>query len=262
MNALPKSHLSHSQVNMFLRCPKQYEFRYFENIIAPPSGMLILGSSGHSALAYNFTQKIDSHKDLKANEICDYFASEFDKRVQEEQPIFEPDLSRGNLKDGGVSVIKKYRSDFSGSIQPVEVEKEFNIEFENVEYTLNGYIDLIDDRGLIRDHKFSRKTPSQSDIDDDLQATVYYMAYKYDYDCEPKGFEYDYLINKKNPEIKPYPTSRSEADIEEYLGILGDISNAIKAGNFYKNTQGWHCSPQYCGYFAQCRPHRLSKIFI
>jgi len=258
---LPKQHLSHSQINMFLRCPKQYEYRYLENIIAPPSGMIVLGKSGHKTLAYNFTQKIETCEDLKDSEIADYFAEEFDRAVEEEEPVFDEE-DKGEIKDKGVKILKKYRNEYAKEIQPVAVEQEFNIEFENVEYTFKGFIDLITDKNQVRDHKFAKRTPNQNDINEDLQATIYYLGYKILYGTEPQGFEFDYLIAKKEPEIKLFPTTRDDEDINEYLELVGNITYAIKSGIFYKNTQGWQCSPKYCGYYGMCRPHKISKIFI
>ena len=261
MSNLPKEYLSHSQINMFLRCPKQYEFRYLENIVAPPSGMLVLGKSGHSALAYNFEQKIESYKDLKAGEITDYFVNEFDIAVEKEEPIFDSD-SKGTLKDNGVKILKKYPKEHGHNIQPVAVEKEFNVEFENTDYGFKGFIDLITDTNIVKDHKFSKRSPNEADINDALQTSAYYLGYQTLFGTDPAGFEFDYLITKKEPEIKSYPTSRTQEDIDEYLELIGNVARAIRSGNFYKHTEGWHCNQKFCGYYNICRPHRMINFLI
>jgi CRISPR/Cas system-associated exonuclease Cas4 (RecB family) len=258
---LPKEYISHSQIGMFLRCPKQYEFRYLQDIVAPPSGALVLGKSGHNALAYNFEQKIESHKDLKPKEIVEFFANDYDTAVKNEEPVFDGE-SKEELKDSGVKILKKYPKEHGYKIQPVAVEKEFNVKFKNAEFGFKGFIDLVTDECVIKDHKFSKRNPNQADIDDALQACAYYLGYRTLFNADPAGFDFDYLITKKEPEIKTYPTKRNDEDIAEYLELVRNVANAIRAGNFYKNTSGWHCNQKFCGYFDKCRPHRTKFTLI
>lgn len=257
---LPKQWLSSTQINMFLRCPKQYEFRYIKGIKIPPAGILILGSAGHSAIAHNYTQKIKTHKDLKTSDVLDFFAEDFDRRVEEENPIFD-DKKPGELKDNGVRVLDKYQKVKAVTIQPKEVEKEFAIEFENVSYFIKGFIDLITDSKELIDHKISKKSPSQQDLDDQLQMTGYKLGYKCLYGEDPAELRYDYLITTKIPQIKSYPTFRTDEDLDEYLELVGNLVEVLKTGSFYKNTQGWHCSQKMCGYYEKCRPHKVNKIY-
>ena len=260
MNDLPKEWLSSTQINMFLRCPRQYMYRYLDGIKIPPPGIFILGSAGHSAIAHNYKQKIKSYKDLKTSEVLDFFAEEFDRRVEEEDPIFE-DEKPGIVKDNGIRVLGEYQKVKSKTIQPKEVEKEFAIEFANVNYFIKGFIDLITDTKELIDHKISKKSPYQQDLDDQLQMTGYHLGYKCLYEEDPKELRYDYLITTKKPQIKSYTTFRTDEDLDEYLELVGQIVETLKAGSFYKSTQGWHCSQKMCGYYKKCRPHKINKIY-
>ena len=256
MGSLPKSHLSHSQINMFLRCPKQYEFRYLEGLVMPPSGNLILGGAGHKALEHNYSQKIDSKKDLKETEVTEYFASEFEERAKEE--VDWQDNKPGDLKDGGVRVLKEYQKTTAPLIQPRVVEYEFNIEFENVDYTLKGFIDLITEKSEVRDHKISGRSPSTVD---DLQLTVYKIAYRYLMGHDPTLTTYDYLITTKKPQVKMFPVEITEADEAEYFTLVGEVVGAIGSGCFYRRTNGWWCGAKYCGYYHKCRPHKNKTFY-
>jgi len=257
---LPKEWLSSTQINMFLRCPRQYMYRYIDGLKIPPAGILVLGSAGHSAIAHNYKQKIESYKDLKTSEVLDFFSEEFDKRIEEENPIFE-DEKPGIVKDNGVRVLEEYQKVKSKTIQPKEVEKEFAIEFANVDYFIKGFIDLITDLKELVDHKISKKSPYQKDLDDQLQMTGYKLGYKCLYGEDPGDLRYDYLITTKKPQIKSYSTFRTDEDLDEYLELVGQIVEALKAGNFYKRTQGWHCSQKMCGYYEKCRPNKINKIY-
>ena len=257
MGNLPKSHLSHSQINMFLRCPKQYEFRYLEGLVMPPSGNLILGGAGHKALEHNYSQKIDSKKDLNETEVTEYFANEFEERAKEE--VDWQDNKPGDLKDGGVRVLKEYQKTTAPLIQPRVVEQEFNIEFENTDYTLKGFIDLITIVNEIVDHKISGRKPSNID---DKQLTIYRIAYKeLNGQVPPKSVRFDYLVTKKTPEIVPFRIDITDEDEDEVLELIGDVSRAIKSGIFYRRTEGWMCNPKYCGYYYECRPHKNKTFY-
>lgn len=257
---LPKEWLSSTQINMFLRCPRQYMYRYIDGIKIPPAGILILGGAGHSAIAYNYKQKIKSHQDLKTSEVLDFFAEEFDRKVEEENPVFEDDKP-GTVKDNGTRVLKEYQKVKSITIQPKEVEKEFAIEFANVNYFIKGFIDLITDKDELVDHKISKKSPNQKDIDDNHQMTCYKIGYNAIFGKDPIELRFDYLVTSKTPKIKSYPTFRSNEDIEEYLELIGQVVEYIKRGDFYKSTQGYQCSEKWCGYYGMCRPHKINKIY-
>jgi CRISPR/Cas system-associated exonuclease Cas4 (RecB family) len=253
---LPKEHLSYSQVNMFLRCPKQYYYRYLEGLVMPPSGSLVLGSSGHKSLEHNYSQKIDTKKDLKAKEVLEYFDATFEEQAKED--VDWGDKKKGDYKDAGARTLKKYQKDYAPAIQPEAVEQEFNIELENADYTLKGYIDLITEGGDIVDHKISGRKPSNID---DKQLTVYRLAYKELNGFPPEKVRFDYLVTKKSPEIIPFEMDITDEDEQELLELIGDVSEAIKSGIFYRRTDGWMCNPKYCGYYYKCRPHKEQSFY-
>ncbi len=252
---LPKTHLSHSQINMYLRCPMQYYYRYLEDLVIPPSGNMFLGTTGHKALAYNFSQKIESQKDLKKKDVVEYFANEFETGIKEQEIDWQNETPK-NLKDGGVKVIDKFQEDQAPAIQPVLVEAEFNLEFENVDYTIKGFIDLIDDTKKVRDHKISGKKPSSVSPD---QLIVYRMGYKKIFNEEPGELSFNYMVTTKNPQIIDIPVDVTDQDEAEYLELVGNVVYAITNNVFYRNTTNWTCNPKYCGYFSKCRPHRFIR---
>jgi CRISPR/Cas system-associated exonuclease Cas4 (RecB family) len=253
---LPKEHLSYSQINMFLRCPRQYYYRYLEDLVMPPSGSLVLGSSGHKSLEHNYSQKIESRKDLKTKEVLDYFDATFDEKAKEE--VDWGDKKKGDFKDAGVRTLKKYQDSYAPAIQPAAVEQEFNIEFENTDYTLYGFIDLITVGSEIVDHKISARKPS---FLDDKQLSIYRLAYKMLNGFPPEKVRFDYLVTKNSPEIVPIEMDITDEDEQETLELIGDISEAIKAGIFYRRTDGWMCNPKYCGYYYKCRPHKEQSFY-
>ena len=56
---LPKPYLSPSQINMYLRCPAAYKYRYVDGLILPPKAALTRGKSVHKGQEHNYNQKIN-----------------------------------------------------------------------------------------------------------------------------------------------------------------------------------------------------------
>ncbi len=64
-----KRQLSYTQLNMFLRCPRQYEYRYVHGLKVPPSGAMVQSRVWHQTVEFNYRQKIHSDRDLALGEI-------------------------------------------------------------------------------------------------------------------------------------------------------------------------------------------------
>ncbi len=122
--------------------------------------------------------------------------------------------------------------------------------FENVAYTLKGIIDLIEEDGTIVDHKCSKRSPSQVDIDRDIQLSAYQLAYRSIHGQDPKGLRYDYIVRNKAPKTLQCYTERSERDLARFLKLLGYVSKAIEQDIYYPN-EGMLCS--MCGYREMCK---------
>ncbi len=55
---LPTNHISATQLNMYLRCPAQYKFRYVDGIILPPKSALTKGKAVHRGQEFNYWQQL------------------------------------------------------------------------------------------------------------------------------------------------------------------------------------------------------------
>lgn len=259
------NHLSHTQANMFMRCQKQYYYRYLEGLVIPTGAMLLLGKSYHKAHEVNFGQKIESKKDLPATEVKEAFATDFEERKNEEE-IDWKDEKPGDLKDTGVNLTGAYHDKVSPLVNPTHVELPFEIEFDNADYQFIGRVDVVTSERII-DLKTAKRKPPEADIHKDLQATAYMLANRYAInDGIERSFRYDYAIKTKTPSLHSIETVRTDEDINWYLMWIGKLAQAIKqatdSGVFIENTNGWHCSPDWCGFFEKCQPYKQRVISI
>lgn len=250
LKALPKEHLSVSQINCYMRCPAQYKFRYVDGLILPPKTPLTKGKSVHKGIEHNYSQKIETRQDVKLSEVQEVTAAEFES-LRDETDFDKSDP--GKVKDETVSLVTLYHNEIAPKVQPVAVEKEVVVEFENADYKLLGYIDVLDEEGFIRDTKTASKSPSEAEVNKSLQLTAYSMAHRTLFGTEEKGVKLDYLVQNKTPKVVQLEGRRTQRDIERFLKTMGIIAHAIRSGVFYPNENNYLCGHEKCGYWNICR---------
>jgi CRISPR/Cas system-associated exonuclease Cas4 (RecB family) len=246
----PQEHFSVTQLNMYLRCPAQYFFRYVEGIKLPPSAAITKGVCVHAGAEYNYRQKIETFNDLPINEVSEYVAAKFDElKEQTEWGEEEP----GKAKDETISLIKSYLRNIAPMIQPVKVEEEFIIDLDN-NIKLLAYVDVIDSNGVIRDTKTARKMPRKDIADKSLQLTAYALCYRTIFNKKENGVVLDYVVNNGSTiRVASFDSKRKDEDIARLKSLINRVTDAIKKGVFYPNPTNYLCNERWCGYFDLCK---------
>jgi hypothetical protein len=140
-----KAHLSPSQIRMYATCPEQYRKVYVLGERQRPGAALVWGSADHYAHEQNFVQKIESHEDLSEADVTLAFAEGFDQRVEQdggEAEVEWGDDKPGDLKDRGVALVAAYHRQVSPSVQPVAVERSFQVTLPGVPVPIFGRVDI------------------------------------------------------------------------------------------------------------------------
>jgi len=242
------NYLSVTQIKMFLRCPLQYYFRYIKGIKMLPNSAMTMGRCIHSTIERYYKEQLRGKHDMTVEEVEERFASLW--AVESKETDFKKDEMPDKLKDEGIKLMGKYLLDIAPTVKPKEIEKKFELTFENVSYTLKGIIDLIEEDGTIVDHKCSKRSPVQSEVDRDIQLSAYTLAYGSLYGKQPNGLRYDYLVRNKTPKTVQCVTARSQKALNRFLKLIGYVSQSIEQGIFYPN-ESMLCST--CGYKDLCR---------
>jgi hypothetical protein len=248
--------LSFSAVDTYLRCGKQFEFRYIDNIKSIPGVALLEGSSHHKAMEVNNNHKIGSGEDKNPSYLTDIFMGDFRERVKAE----ELGVDWGDEKEDGIfkrakTLHERYINDVAPGIHPEEVEKRFELPLDlpdergknPVSVLLVGVADLKVPK-VIFDYKTAAKSKGQSEVDQSLQLSLYAYAEKV-----PQVGIIEFL-KKANPEVGVLTSGRTMQQKIWALHVVRSVALAIKAGVFplaAPNT--WSCSSRFCGYFSRCR---------
>jgi hypothetical protein len=240
---------------MWLRCPRQWEFRYVKGLKIPTPAMVLLGTAYHGALETNFKYKLERKEDLPLVDVLDAFATCWERRLipvpqaVEGYSLEEIDwegYEPGEVKDKGIQLVKAYRQSIAPRINPKDVE--LRIEKATGGVSFIGSIDLIDESGLVIDHKTSYRSKSQGEAERDLQPSAY--AYLLD---KPLDFEFHVALRTGVPGIQRIGTKRTRQDIEWYLEMVKLILFEMKTGIAPPNPTSYMCSPKWCGYWNLCR---------
>lgn len=245
-------HYSPSQLTMFLRCSAAWKYRYVDGLKIPPASAMVLGTSYHKGLETNYSQKINSMVDLPIMDVLDATSTELDTLLRDEVSWSEEERSKGllnvkgELKDKVTGLVKTYQIEKSPYIQPESVEKDFIIEFQNVDYIVKGRVDLVDNRGNIRENKTSGITPSQISADHKLQGTFYAIAER------KKNVVFDYAIKTKTPKIVSHEFAPDESEKDFSLKITSLVDSASKSGAYLPNRNHFMCSKSQCGFWRNC----------
>jgi RecB family exonuclease len=248
-----KRHLSFTQLNMFLRCPRQYEYRYIRGLKVPHSGAMVQSRVWHQTVELNYRQKIDSDRDLALGEMQEFFAAQFDAALAAEEIAFEPGEKPGTLKDQGTAIVAAHHKTIAPEVRPLLVEERFTVDLvDDFPFDLVGVWDLVERDGTIADNKAYGKTPRQEDLDKDLQFTAYALGFRATRGEIEPGLRMDAIVKTKNPKAVQLHTRRTNDDCRWLLRLIEQVGTAINSGIFYPNPNGWHCSPRFCGYWGLC----------
>ncbi len=121
---------------------------------------------------------------------------------------------------------------------------------------LLGFIDLVaenfadenctGDQEVI-DHKVGGKAKTQDDIDNDMQLSIYSHA------TGVPRVRFRSFVKNKKPVIKTVSALRGIRAWKWAAHVVTEVANSISKGVFPPGSEGWHCTPKWCGYWDICR---------
>lgn len=249
---LPRGYLSVSQINMYQRCPKQYEYRYIDGIKSPPTIALKEGSTHHDvmeAVGVEFMKKRIVPVKTRIEMFCDLFSTH--KKDIDKKEWAMSGCSPSDVLNRGALLIEDYYAferDNLKHIRPAsQPEEKFEILIGGV--PVLGFIDTTTLGLGVIDYKVVSKCKSQSETDHDLQLTIYSAVKK-----NPLvGFMC--FVKSKTPKVQLVQSRRSQKDFRYSKLLVSSVADAIKKGAFplCSPTGNYLCNERWCGYWKMCR---------
>ncbi|MBI2068960.1 MAG: PD-(D/E)XK nuclease family protein [Elusimicrobia bacterium] len=228
-----KKYLSATQINMFLHYPKQFETRYIQGIKTPPTGAMIQSQIWHRTLEENYRQKISTGKDFPLSQMLELYAGYFDHIFKNEEISLKPGENAAKLKDQGLAITKAHHETIAPIVFPAKVEERFEVSLgADFPYCLVGIWDLIDTEGCIVDNKAFGRLPTQEEVDDNVQLSVYSLAYRLVNDRVEKGLRFDVVVKGKEPRPIQIHTKRTNDHCRWLLGVMERMADILESGRF------------------------------
>lgn len=246
-------HISHSQLDLWQGCPKQWEYIYVYNMQRGSSAALILGDCYHGTLEQNFKAKLTLGHDLDLDILLDYFSTRWNKAVFGAWDLDFGKSTRGEQKDLGIALVTKYMEEVAPSIIPAQVELTLNSVVNGVNFTLR--CDLITDNNIVIDHKTSAKHYTQGQVDADSQASATAFALR-----RPIVFQNHVAVKTKTPDIQIMRTYRTSADINWWYRKASAIVAHMQSGYAPPNEDYMYCSPRNCKFYDICKKDLARSI--
>lgn len=168
---------SYSALETYLQCPQKYKFQEIDKIKAPKSKEAVFGTLVHDALKYMFSR--DPLFPTAENVLA-----HFREGMEQSKTTFA-DEERNLYLASGQDILKRfYAKNPPWNFTVVDLESFFEVpladEKTGATHVLAGKIDRIDktEDGSyeIIDYKTSRRLPSQADVDNNLQLSLYHMG--------------------------------------------------------------------------------------
>lgn len=249
---------SYSALQTFKQCPQKYKFQVIDKIKAPKSKEAVFGSKMHEALKF-FHSKYPVSPTL--DELLNLYKDIWDSdpfRSQEEDMIYFSE---------GIKILKNYYQYFlknKDNFTVLDIESYFRIFIENPETNqkciLAGKIDRIDklQNGTIEivDYKTTKRLPSQAEVDNDLQLSLYCLAISLRWPTSSiEDIKSSFYYLKHQELISTKRTKKQLEDVKEQIWKrLAEIEKSD-----FKPIPSALCD--WCGYKKICPmwKHKFSK---
>lgn len=242
-----------SEINMYLKCGKQWEFRYAMGLKLKPKAALTLGTSVDAAVTANLQSKIERDELLPTEQVVQTFVDEFNK-LEADTDWADDDI--GKQKDSGVNMVKVHCEKAAPHIKPVAVQVPFVVQVPKKDWNLGGTMDVVEFNS-IRDTKTSKSAYELDKISKNYQAAIYDYAYEMMKGQKPKSFTFDVLIKptaKKPADYQQLTAPVTKADRDWTFETVEQVHRSIEAGIAKPAADSsWWCSKNWCGYWDQCK---------
>lgn len=247
-----------SGLSELLKCPLRYRFGQIEGRPREATSSLVAGT----ALHYACEQAVRDHQ---AGHILwvpeNYFEDGW--RAAENRQIAESatgeirwDENREKLAAKVYVAFEHWMDNVLPELQPVVSEMRFSELEVAPGIQIEGTLDLVHrtpEGPVIYDWKTSKRAWNAKDVEhNDIQSAMYTLAYRETFGAMPAGFFYYVYVLGNSPRLEVYDATRTEADLDSLIYLMGEYRWMILADLYPPNPSGWWCSQRWCSFWDIC----------
>lgn len=252
MSTDEKPHLSHSQIETFTRCARQWYYRYVEGIKQPPGVAAVIGKGTHEANFQLMRQQMEWGVPMSLPEVHDVARDAAHHAWEREEPmVTEEDPTKGEAVDTVVGLVDLYARQVAPNLKPVALEQGFELASPDLPFTIVGVVD-VETETEIRDTKTKGRKPEERAARRSHQLALYSLHAAIS--GQPhKRVALDYLVKTKTPAYYEVEATPTDDDYLSLMRRIETIAHAIETGVFVPaDPMSWVCSARHCGYYDRC----------
>jgi putative RecB family exonuclease len=252
-------YISPSRLNLWLGCPRAFEFRYVKGIHTPTSPSLFIGKQVHAALELHYRHRqLDLL--LPSDEILTRMRDEWIAAAEEEHVAFAKEGDSDKLMEKACTLVLAYLAQIpDDEPRPLAVETMLEVPLIDTEtgvdlgIPMRGIIDLVlDERdgAVICDFKTAASSQQPLEVCHEIQLGCYALMYRALSGEVESGLEIRTLVKTKVPQIAVYRYgARSEGQIRRLFAVVRAYLEDLRRGDFLYRP-GWGC--RTCAFRNEC----------
>jgi len=238
--------LSVSRLKKFEQCPKAFRLRYVDQLPAESSGEPgEFGTLLHSVLEriYGWVVAVEHSGLVPDAVVTESFGIEFEAAP--------PIISSLGLYQEGLELVRRYVAQHPDVDHSRVLGTEVKFEIQIGPFGVTGYIDRTEredeETALLLDYKSSRMLYTQSEVESDLQASVYLIAARRLYPWAKK-FKFAFDMLRFGQRLYAERTDDQLSVVEDYVVALGKRTE--RTDEVYPAVLNPNCP--YCDHKRYC----------
>lgn len=227
--------ISYTMLHTLMECEYMYYLRYVKRVSLAEGSASIYGTAVHK------TVKLAYENNLSKEEMAKVFRQEWIALASGKDIVFLHEKDYLNKLTEGQKLVADYYDKFIKDVPAPKKVEYFISRKDGIKlggFNVVAVFDSITHDNLIVDIKTGVK-PTQTQLDLDLQFTIYSYVYRQLYGEEEKG-----LVLRHTGTMKDLVTTRTEEDFTVLLGEVNKVQNKIDSGVFLRNL-GRGCARCY-----------------
>jgi RecB family exonuclease len=246
-------------LQLFRECPLAWKYRYIDGVKEPGYLATHAGSAFHAAAKEYFGWRMKGNVPTYVHMYA-VAQNELKKRVNEGVQLNSEQKSMGltasclrSMQHVGAMILHASRYVWP-DYAPLEVERCYRLELPCA-FDLLGYIDLVTKDYWVVDWKTTSKAKQQSEADESLQLTAYYLFVHAAHGVWPSKLQLSVFrpLSVNNVEHQTLFTTRTKRCLVKLKNSINAVTEACRTGDFRPCPRtSPKCTPWLCSHYASC----------
>jgi hypothetical protein len=247
------THLSYSQISLYLDCSRRWQAKYRQNRIGPVGEALLFGSTAHTVIEQRVRSKERDMLSMWETAWAEAMKTDTAKiTIWKETP--EMAFATGVRMFSSNEVI-----DIIDGVEPMLDENGGVVLERKIEYNIGdgvpvveGYIDCMGSDGVPWDFKTASAMWPDSKPAKEIQPLIYLAALNQLGETNHNMLFRHLVITKaQTPRVKIFETQRSLAEIEFLNKMITSVWRGIAEAHFIPNPMAMYCNEE-CPIWLEC----------